>query len=121
MRFTVTWSAEAQDQLTRLWLQQPPGERGVISQRADWLDRTLRENAHQKGAVISTDPMVRGLTPPEFFEPPTLGIAFAVSVDGRSDRGSRLQRAAEKVMTRSVETQLTVEPVRPAIGLEKET
>ena len=83
MRFTVTWSTEATDRMMALWLARPSGERAAFSERVDWLDRALRENAHQKGAAVSQEPHLRVLTPPEFFEPPTIGIGYSVSVDDR--------------------------------------
>lgn len=84
MRFTVTWSATAHDLLASIWLKLLPGERSAFSERVNWLDRTLRENAHQKGVEVITDPSIRVLSPPEFFEPPTIGVAYTVSVADRT-------------------------------------
>ena len=83
MRFTVTWSTEATDHMMALWLARPSAERAAFSERVNWLDRALRENAHQKGAAVSREPHLRVLTPPDFFEPPTIGIGYSVSIEDR--------------------------------------
>ncbi len=83
MRFTVTWSDEAQDRLLKLWLACPSGERAAFSERVNWLDRALQENAHQKGSIVSQQPELRILIPPEFFELPTIGLGFSTSVEDR--------------------------------------
>ncbi len=83
MRFTVTWTDAVEEFLLNRWLQLPEGERQEFTRRVDWLDRSLRENAHQKGSRISQQPRLRFLAPPEFFEPPTVGVVYAVSEDDR--------------------------------------
>ena len=84
MRFTVTWSVTANNQLASIWLKLPVAERSAFSERVDWLDKSLRENAHQKGAAIAEVSSTRALSPPEFFELPTVGIAYNVSVEDRT-------------------------------------
>ncbi len=49
--------------LATIWLKLPEGERSAFSERVNWLDRTLRDNAHQKGVEVSADPSIRVLAP----------------------------------------------------------
>lgn len=79
MRFTVTWTNAAHDQLAKLWLRLPLGERENLSRRVDWLDHELKRFAHQKGTPIAGERDLRFLAPPEFFEAPTVGVVYSVS------------------------------------------
>ena len=83
MRFTVTWTEAAKAELAELWLRLPPDERQEFTVRVDWIDRALRDNAHQKGTSVSSDDPLRFLVPPEFFEVPTVGVVYSVSKDDR--------------------------------------
>lgn len=96
MRFTVTWSATANNQLASIWLKLPVGERSTFSARVDWLDKTLRENAHQKGAAIAEVFATRALSPPDFFELPTVGIAYKVSVEDRTVEVLKLYEVVDR-------------------------
>lgn len=84
MRFTVAWSDAAKDLLAEIWLKLPEGERSSFSARVDWPDKSLRENAHQKGAPIAGIATYRALTPPDSFESPTVGVAYLVTVEDRT-------------------------------------
>ena len=79
MRFTVIWSKQALHELGDLWLKTPESERQALTERVDWVDHDLQENAHQKGALIPGLAPLRLRTPPEFYEPPTVGLLFEVS------------------------------------------
>ena len=81
MRFTVTWTETAKADLAECWLRLPHGERQNFSRRVDWIDRDLQDNAHQKGSSLSREFPLRFLAPPEFFEAPTVGVVYSVSVD----------------------------------------
>ncbi len=83
MRFTVIWSDKALSDLAEHWLTIPVNERQTFSDRVDFVDRDLRENAHQKGASIPGLSPFRVLTPPDFYEPPTIGLLFEVSEPDR--------------------------------------
>lgn len=47
MRYTVTYTRAALDQLAEAWLE--PSNRGPISKAADAIDRTLKIDAFSKG------------------------------------------------------------------------
>ena len=79
MRFTVIWSKQALHELGELWLNTPESERQALTDRVNWVDRDLQENAHQKGALIPGLAPLRVRTPPEFYEPPTVCLLFEVS------------------------------------------
>ena len=81
MRFTVTWTDEASESLTKLWLATDPKQRGRLSRCADFLDAELRRDAHLKGALLHGHEPARVMgTPGEFGFPP-LVFLYLVSVD----------------------------------------
>ncbi len=79
MRFTVIWSDEALRELAEQWLKTPNTERQAFTERVDWVDHALQENAHQKGVLIPGLAPYRLLAPPDFYEPPTVALLYEVS------------------------------------------
>jgi plasmid stabilization system protein ParE len=50
MRYTVTWTAQAQNDLTELWLQ--AADRNAIEQPANSMDRFLAENPNARRCEV---------------------------------------------------------------------
>jgi hypothetical protein len=73
MTFTVLWSCYAEAKLANLWLR--GRNRQAISDAADKIDDTLRENADTAGESRTGDRRV-------FHEPP-LGVMFSVDLADR--------------------------------------
>lgn len=53
MRFTVTWEDDAQADLLNRWLSLSADARRHLRTCTDHIDAALRQNAHQKGAVLN--------------------------------------------------------------------
>jgi hypothetical protein len=49
IRYTVLWSAQAEDDLAALWLR--AAQRHEIAQATDHLDSDLQTDAHRKGVI----------------------------------------------------------------------
>lgn len=49
IRYTVTYTREAQDDLARIWMQSR--DRGAVTSAGDEIDRVLRRDAPQKGSA----------------------------------------------------------------------
>ena len=81
MRFTVTWTDEASDALTEIWLAADPKRRKRISRCSDFLDFELRQDAHLKGAVLRGHEPARVLGTPNDFGQPQMAVVYQVSVD----------------------------------------
>jgi hypothetical protein len=60
MRFTVTWTEDARDELTAIWLRS--SDRGAITAACDGIDQLLRDDAHLKGAPY-LERLVFGIAP----------------------------------------------------------
>jgi hypothetical protein len=56
VRYTVTWSPYAQDQLADLWLR--AADRGAVSQAAHQIDQALRDDPETKGFPFAGDRMI---------------------------------------------------------------
>jgi hypothetical protein len=83
MRFTVTWDDEAAAELAERWLASSSAERSHLNRCINHIDAALRENAHQKGAVL------RGSEPLRFYAAavipghPPIGVVYQTSPDDR--------------------------------------
>ena len=83
MRFTVTWSRDADADLARRWLTLGSEDQRHLSLCVDHIDAALRQNAHQKGAVLRGHEPVRFYAAPAFFGRPPVGVVYEVSADDR--------------------------------------
>ena len=83
MRFTVTWDDEVQTELVERWLSSSPGERSHLSWCANHVDAALRENAHQKGAVLKGSEPLRFYSAPVLPGRPPIGVVYQVFLDDR--------------------------------------
>lgn len=52
MRYTVTWTQEAQDALAASWLDAAPDQREYLRHGFDQIDQALRQFASQKGSPL---------------------------------------------------------------------
>ena len=89
MRFTVTWDDDAQAELTERWLSSSPDERSHLSRCINHIDAALRENAHQKGAVL------KGSEPLRFYAAPVLPGRSPIGVVYRAVPDDRLAKVLE--------------------------
>lgn len=53
MRYTVTWTEDAQSELADVWLQSP--DREAVAQASHQIDHELREDPETKGMPISEE------------------------------------------------------------------
>lgn len=83
MRFTVTWSSEADADLARRWLTLGPDEQRHLSLCIDHIDAALRQNAHQKGALLRGHEPLRFYAAPPFLGQPAVGVVYEVSAEDR--------------------------------------
>lgn len=83
MRFTVTWDDDAQADLTSRWLSLPPVLRSHLRKCTDHIDAALRQNAHQKGAVLKGSEPFRFYAAPIFPGFPRVGVVYEASLDDR--------------------------------------
>ena len=72
MRYTVTWTPSAQDELADIWINAP--DRQAVTAAQHRIDRTLRVDAHTKGQDYDGDRML---------EEWPLVVVFTVSPDDR--------------------------------------
>ena len=56
MRYTVTWTPSAQDELADIWMSAP--DRQAVTAAQHRIDRTLRVDAHIKGQDYDGDRML---------------------------------------------------------------
>ena len=83
MRFTVTWDDEAAAELTEHWLESSSDERSHLSRCINHIDAALRENAHQKGAVLRGNEPLRFYSAPVIPGRPPIGVVYQVILDDR--------------------------------------
>ncbi len=83
MRFTVTWTPKADADLAERWLTLESEEQRHLSLCVDHIDASLRQNAHQKGAVLRGHEPLRFYAAPSFFGRPPVGVVYEVSLDDR--------------------------------------
>ena len=83
MRFTVTWDDDAQAELRDRWLLSSPDERSHLSRCINHIDAALRENAHQKGAVLKGSEPLRFYSAPVLPGRPPIGVVYHVVPDDR--------------------------------------
>ena len=83
MRFTVTWTPKADADLAQRWLTLESEGQRHLSLCVDHIDASLRQNAHQKGAVLRGHEPLRFYAAPSFFGRPPVGVVYEVSLDDR--------------------------------------
>ena len=83
MRFTVTWDDDAQAELTERWLLSSSDERRHLNWSINHIDAALRENAHQKGAVLRGSEPLRFYSAPVIPSRPPIGVVYQVVLDDR--------------------------------------
>lgn len=83
MRFTVTWEAAAHADLANRWLSLPPAARRYLRQCADHIDAALRQNSHQKGAILRGSEPLRFYSAPVLPDLPPIGVVYQVHLDDR--------------------------------------
>lgn len=83
MRFTVTWDDEAAAELTKRWLTSSSHERSHLNWCVNHIDAALRENAHQKGAVLKQSGSLRYYSAPVIPARRPVGVVYAAILDDR--------------------------------------
>ena len=83
MRFTVTWTSEADADLAQRWLTLGSEDQRHLSLCVDHIDAALRQNAHQKGAALRGHEPLRVYGAPPFFGQPPVGVVYEVSAEDR--------------------------------------
>jgi len=83
MRCTVTWDDDAQAELMERWLLSSSDERSHLSRGINHIDAALRENAHQKGAVLRGNEPLRFYSAPVIPGRPPIGVVYQFVLDDR--------------------------------------
>lgn len=83
MRFTVIWEDDAIADLAKAWLVADENLRRHITSSNAFIDKTLANNAHQKGMLISDEIGYRLVIAPPTVGLPIVSVACQVIPDDR--------------------------------------
>jgi hypothetical protein len=88
-RYTVEWDPEVESQFINDWIEGDPQTRAILTAIANWIDKSLAEDAESKGRAYPGS-SGRVLSVPVVLPPAGIFVAFEVSPDDRKVRVVRI-------------------------------